>query len=699
MNASAQAEAQHALAALWSDVWRTLAEHGHDVSAVDAATVQPAVHRLQARLNQCATQPPEVDAPLWQLAQAFGLPLRDAMLLSLALWSEQTTTRPADAPSGALTLRHAAQALHLLRVHDAARVDQLAASPLWGRGWLQSFALAPGASWADHPLQLPPLLALALQGHDRLPPTWRVPTAAVPMPASWAQRARDAAEQLWPAEQGRAPGQARAAVVVLRHDDRAEALTWLRALAGALGHRLVTKVGGAGGSSDASTSQELPHAALPAWLWLTRSLWLIDALDADGTRLSVPDWAGSTAPVFVLASSRLGLDVGERQVIECTLPLPDVAERAALWSWALGAVQASTQRSTSPADQQAPQALHPQALSLAQRHRLGPSAIRAAAQQLGDESAASATTLAAARVAAAGVDLQGLARWVQPSGVAPVLPAAVRAQVELLHARCLQRDALAGHLSAAASARMSAGVRALLHGPSGTGKTLAAEWLAARLGKPLLVVDTAAITSKYIGETEKNLERVMGGAERVDAVLLFDEADALFARRTDVASSNDRYANAQTNYLLQRLEGHTGITVLTSNGRSRIDVAFTRRLDAVIEFTHPSPPERMALWRALLGAAVAHLPVTLIERLALDVEAAGGTLRNIVATAAVLAGGPPQADSLEVACALECAKTGVPAPAWAVAAHERWLQAGAPVGASSAVPGGVDALRAAGVLA
>lgn len=684
MNAPAQAQAQHALAALWSAVWRTLAEHDHDVSAVDATTVQ----HLQARLNQCATQPPEVDAPLWQLAQAFGLPLRDAMLLSLALWTEQTTTRLADSPAGALTLRHAEQALHLLRVQGAARVDQLAASPLWGRGWLQSHALAAGASWADHPLQLPPLLALALQGHDRLPPNWRVPTAAVPMPASWAQRARDAAERLLPAAQG----QARSCVVVLRHEDRAEALTWLRALAGALGHRLVVKTGG---SSDAATGQELPDAALPAWLWLTRSLWLVDALDAEGTRLSVPDWAGSTAPVFVLASPRLGLDVGERQVIECTLPLPDVAERAALWSWALGAVQASS----TPADQHVPQALHPQALSLAQRHRLGPSAIRAAAQQVLGESDASAASQAAARVAAAGVDLQGLARWVQPSGVAPVLPAAVRAQVELLHARCLQRDALAGHLSAAASARMSAGVRALLHGPSGTGKTLVAEWLAARLGKPLLVVDTAAITSKYIGETEKNLERVMGGAERVDAVLLFDEADALFARRTDVASSNDRYANAQTNYLLQRLEGHTGITVLTSNGRSRIDAAFTRRLDAVIEFTHPSPPERMALWRALLGASVAHLPVTLIERLALDVEAAGGTLRNIVATAAVLAGGPPQADTLEVACALECAKTGVPAPAWAAAAHERWLQAGAPVGVSGARPDGTDALRAAGVTA
>lgn len=657
------APAADTLAALWSDWWAVDAAS----EARGEAAVNPAA--WQARLSACAEQPAEADAPLWRLAQAFGLPLRDALLLSLAQWHEQ-----AGAP--AVTLHDAARVLGAWRVHDAARVDQLAASSLWSRGWL----LPPvaGRAWHEQTLRVPALLALALQGHDRLPPGWWQPTAATPLPASWAQRGSQVVEQLLPPAERAARG-APPCVLVLRHDERAEAWSWLRAVAAALGHRLVGR-----SQADVTTPAELPDAALPAWLWLTRSLWCIDALDADG-RVVLPDWPGSTAPLFVLAAARTVVDAGARRVVECQLPLPELAERAALWAWCLGQLPAGRPTASppvSPSDA---------AWALARRHRVGPEAIRQAAARWSHAEAGSeprgAADLGAVHPLEPGGGLQGLARWVQPSSVAPVLPPAVRAQLDLLHARCLQRDALAAQLSPAAAARWSAGVRALLHGPSGTGKTLAAEWLAARLGKPLLVVDTAAVTSKYIGETERNLDSVMAGAERVDAVLLFDEADALFARRTDVGNSNDRYANAQTNFLLQRLEAHGGIALLTSNARSRIDAAFTRRLDAVVEFTHPAPPERLALWRALLGDAAAGVPAALLERLALDVEATGGTLRSIVATATVLAGGAPHAATLEVACALECGKTGLTAPPWAVAAHERWLQAGAPIGAPVEAPG------------
>src|SRR5690606_27695773 len=105
----------------------------------------------------------------------------------------------------------------------------------------------------------------------------------------------------------------------------------------------------------------------------------------------------------------------------------------------------------------------------------------------------------------------------------------------------------------------------------------------------------ASVTSKYIGETEKNLSQLFARAEHAEVVLIFDEADALFGKRTDVKDSNDRYANAQTNYLLQRIESFEGIAVLTSNSRARFDSAFARRLDAIIEFPLPAPDERRAL--------------------------------------------------------------------------------------------------------
>src|SRR5207342_3438730 len=152
-----------------------------------------------------------------------------------------------------------------------------------------------------------------------------------------------------------------------------------------------------------------------------------------------------------------------------------------------------------------------------------------------------------------------------------VAPAALRKELEALAARCRTRDTLTDALGPAARARYHPGVRALFVGPSGTGKTLAAGWLATRLALPLYRVDLAAVTSKYIGETEKNLAELIARAEHAEIALLFDEADSLFGKRTDIKDSNDRFANAQTNYLLQRIEIFDGIAILTSNSRARFD--------------------------------------------------------------------------------------------------------------------------------
>ena len=212
----------------------------------------------------------------------------------------------------------------------------------------------------------------------------------------------------------------------------------------------------------------------------------------------------------------------------------------------------------------------------------------------------------------------------------------LRAELSRLLLRCRRREDLIEGLGASALARYRPGVRVLFTGQSGTGKTLAAGWLATQLGLPLYRADLAAVTSKYIGETEKNLAQLLAHAEEAGVILLFDEADSLFGKRTEVKESNDRFANAQTNYLLQRIETFDGITLLTSNSRSRFDPAFCRRLDMIIEFPLPGPEERRLLWLSHLGSHHRLAPKEL-NRLASVADLAGGHIRNAVLTAAVLA--------------------------------------------------------------
>jgi hypothetical protein len=209
-------------------------------------------------------------------------------------------------------------------------------------------------------------------------------------------------------------------------------------------------------------------------------------------------------------------------------------------------------------------------------------------------------------------------------------------QLALLEKRCHIRERLGESLGVTIKARYQMGVKALFLGPSGTGKTLAASWLANRLGIPLYRVDLAAITSKYIGETEKNLAQLLGQAEQEEVVLLFDEADSVFGKRTEIKDSNDRFANAQTNYLLQRIETYSGVVILTSNSKARFDSAFTRRLDMIIDFPLPNPEERRAIWLSHLGA-YHEMSKANINQLAVQCNLTGGHIRNVVLAAAVMA--------------------------------------------------------------
>jgi SpoVK/Ycf46/Vps4 family AAA+-type ATPase len=175
----------------------------------------------------------------------------------------------------------------------------------------------------------------------------------------------------------------------------------------------------------------------------------------------------------------------------------------------------------------------------------------------------------------------------------------------------------------------------LFAGPSGTGKTLAAEVLAGELGLDLFRVDLSRVVSKYIGETERNLRRVFDAAEAGQAVLLFDEADALFGKRTEVKDSHDRYANIEVSYLLSRMEEYSGLAVLTTNMREAIDLAFLRRLRFVVEFPFPDAAERARIWSRMFPEEAPKEGHD-VRRLA-QMNLPGGHIRNIALGAAFLA--------------------------------------------------------------
>ncbi|WP_019075134.1 ATP-binding protein [Streptomyces hokutonensis] len=234
-----------------------------------------------------------------------------------------------------------------------------------------------------------------------------------------------------------------------------------------------------------------------------------------------------------------------------------------------------------------------------------------------------------------------------------VLPDRSLTQLHELALRARHRDRVLGDWRLSAGGGRGRGVLGLFAGESGTGKTLSAEVVAAELGLDLYVVQLSSVVDKYIGETEKNLERIFTEADRTDAVLLFDEADAVFGKRSEVKDSHDRYANMESAYLLQRLESFDGIALLTTNLRANIDEAFTRRLDLVVDFPFPDPAQRLALWRHGL-THVPSAPDLELAPLAMEFELAGGSIRSAVVTAAYLAAG--RGDTVGAADLLEGAR-------------------------------------------
>ncbi len=326
----------------------------------------------------------------------------------------------------------------------------------------------------------------------------------------------------------------------------------------------------------------------------------------------------------VLATSTTTYQTDARALVVHTVGMPASADRVAIWRSALSTPSGSG------------------VLELAAGYALRPGLIvqaAAAAQaSTGPGRPVSVESIHAGVRACLGSRLDGLATRVEwrQTWTDLVLPPDQLDQVVELVARVRRRAQVLDDWGFAAKVGKGHGVAALMSGPPGTGKTMVAGLIANELGLDLYQVDLSRIVSKYIGETEKQLSVLFDAAETGHAVLLFDEADSLFGKRSEVKSSNDRYANLEVNYLLQRMESFTGIALLTTNHETAIDEAFRRRLALHIRFPMPEPEQRAALWRAMLPEKA---PVTLDldpEALGAAFEMSGGYIKNAVLRAAYL---------------------------------------------------------------
>jgi hypothetical protein len=509
---------------------------------------------------------------------------------------------------------------------------------------------APRAEWALRP---PALLWDLLTGQ------------ANPNPAPWchlrpATASPAIAELILPTELraqiAQLPGLIRdgaVAALVLRGSQGSERAELVGAVGRALGLGLA-ELHIVPGRADGEPADEAHWRSVAPLCALAGVIPLLSYDLGPGESVAPPALEGYAGPVGVLLGAEGGLrgPLAER-ALSLSLPMPDAELRRRHWRAALPAsrieqLETIAERFLLPGGyiRQAAGLALAQA-ALAGRKRVGPAHVRSACRSLNRQLLDSL----AARV-------EGEGGWEQL-----VVNATTEVKLRELERRCRHRERLDGRLGPAFG-KPGRGVRALFSGSSGTGKTLAARILAAELGMDLYRVDLSAVVNKYIGETEKNLHRVLSRAEELDVVLLLDEGDSLLGGRTEVKSANDRYANLETNYLLQRLETYQGIVLVTTNASQLVDRAFQRRLDVVVPFVPPDIEQRRRIWELHLPAGHA-LPAALLDEVAARCALSGGQIRNAALLAALLAldaDAPLGAAQLTAAIDAEYRKAGALCP-------------------------------------
>jgi len=415
--------------------------------------------------------------------------------------------------------------------------------------------------------------------------------------------------------------------IVLRGMQGSERLEVLGAIARALGRGVVEVHAASARAGEGGAGEARQEALLGPLCTMSHSLPMLTHDLGPGETAELAALPGYGGPVGVL----MGLEGGLRgtvaeKALTVSLPLPQAAQRRRHWQHAL-ASHAVTDLAEISDRFHLPGGYIRQAGALA----IAQAALnRREIIDMGDiRQACRALNRQLLDTLAARLEVDGA--WDRL-----VVSEATFAKLVELERRCRHREKLLEHLGPAFGSAHNRGVRALFTGASGTGKTLAAKLLAAQLGMDLYRVDLSAVVNKYIGETEKNLHRVLSRAEELDVILLLDEGDALLGNRTEVKSSNDRYANLETNYLLQRLESYQGVVVVTTNAGQNIDSAFQRRMDVVVHFVPPSLQERLAIWQL-------HLPLghavdsAYLEQVATCCTLTGGQIRNAALHATMLA--------------------------------------------------------------
>jgi ATPase family associated with various cellular activities (AAA) len=357
----------------------------------------------------------------------------------------------------------------------------------------------------------------------------------------------------------------------------------------------------------------------------SQSALLLDCTDLDpGTHRSLISLL-ETMQTFAIVLTREPLDL-HRPTLRLTVHPPTPAEQQALWKTALGDFTPD---------------FSPQLETLTSHFSLSPNTIRTISQEFRMQNSECRVqdadslwhlcrTQARTRLDQLAESIQATANWDDL-----ILPDSQKQTLHEIAAQVRQRSTVYQTWGFANKSANGFGISALFAGGSGTGKTMAAAVLAQELKLDLYRIDLSQVVSKYIGETEKNLRRVFDAAEMGGAILLFDEADALFGKRSEVKDSHDRYANIEVSYLLQRMETYRGLAILTTNLKSAIDIAFLRRIRFVVQFPFPDANQRTQIWQRIFPA---QLPTQDLDYAKLaQLTITGGNIRTIALNAAFLA--------------------------------------------------------------